>query len=75
MTFLDDDGEITLKEYWRNYEEYDINNMILDTQIDFEYDYKYKTMLRNRLSPIVLLKQLNIPYWIDAKGKLHIKEI
>lgn len=55
--------------------DYEINDMILDARTTFEYDNKYKTMLRNKLSPIVLLKQLNIPYWIDAKGKLHIKEI
>ena len=55
--------------------DYEINDMILDAQMTFEYDHKYKTMLRNKLFPIVLFKQLDVPYEIDVEGKIHIDEL
>jgi len=47
----------------------------IDTQMSFEYNHKYKTMLRNKLFSIVLFKQLNVPYEINAEGKIYIDEL
>ena len=53
---------------------YEVEEILHDTQTVFKYDLHYKTVIENKLYPIMLLKQFNVPYKIDINGKIHIKE-